>query len=191
MIELNYKVDFDSHRICDYLNCVDECCTTKTLEKYTNITELAYLLSYIDNGYKVINPYLISNEKSNFFKPEEYEFFIENLDSILNKLPEFNIPNQILYRQESNWIENYKMGEIIIYRNYVSTSLDDFDNSNYILKITTKYKNTNARQIYSLLNQSEKTKFNEKEILFKRDATFKIIDISTKNNKKYFNLTEV
>jgi hypothetical protein len=108
------------------------------------------------------------------------EKFAENLDKSLNKLPPFNCEN--VFRMDDSplgtaqeicsWFKK-NIGKVIIIPYFLSTSKENWDNTEITWKIKTMQANSNARDLQLITNNDI-----EKEVLFKRYSSFKIISVN-------------
>lgn len=111
---------------------------------------------------------------------------IDKIDVVLDKLPFYEGEVTTDIRQgNNNPLENKKVGDIWIPKKYLFSTKKDkyYDNTQYRFIIKSK----TGRDIGSKIDNY---KIN-KEVIFKRNSTFQIIDIKTKDGIKYYYLEQL
>lgn len=144
--------------------------------------ETLCLVSYTGSGARWINPSLKNEEWKN---DEDKTIFVNTIDSALEKIKSFNKTDELFHTTKSS-DSNFKLDEIVCIKSYLSTSIDNFENSETVWIITPKKENSNARDIGNVTGN-----IIEKEVLFKRNTKLIVVDIKTINNKKTIYLKEV
>ncbi len=107
------------------------------------------------------------------------EYFANSLGKALDKLPIFN--SQKVYRMDSplgeknqvmHWFEKNNK-KIVQTPYFLSTSKNNWNNTDITWHITTMKTNSNARDLFLITNNAT-----EKEVLFKRNSFFKITKVN-------------
>ena len=140
---------------------------------------------YMSSYSTILNPKLRSKTTK-----DDYTILYEYLlNKALKRLPVYG--NEVVYRMDSpgmdfeiikQWFKK-RIGHIISFPNFLSTSKNRWKHGSVVFKITT-FSHSSARDISIILNS-----MGEDEVLFMSKSKFKIIDINDK--KKYIELYEV
>jgi hypothetical protein len=69
---------------------------------------------------------------------------------------------------------------------YLSTSIEDFENSNVVLRIKTLPSNSKARDVSTITNVK-----GEKEYIFLRNTNFKVMGINQGEKTAYVEMIEI
>lgn len=153
--------------------------------------EALYILGYTGSMSQWMNSELRNSKK---VLCECKKAVISELDKSLSKIPSFT--SEIVYRmdggcggleEEVEWFKK-QVGKIIRIPYFLSTSKDDYKNSDIVWIINTHNSQSHARDVSELTNVAS-----EKEVLFSRNSTFKIIDVELNEDmsKLYIHLEEL
>ena len=152
----------------------------KEQPKLTNDEEWA-LNEYISSGSYKVNPYL----RAGFPLTEEQQHLIRNLDSALEKMPVYQgkTNRSLVMDKESllQFVEEHNVGTEITYREYISSSTDEHYHT--APTVTLHILSKSGRDIRQY-NQKEK------EILFKRNSQFKVLNMKKQDGVYVFELEE-
>jgi len=116
---------------------------------------------------------------------------IEYFDSILFKIPSFE--GNLLYRMDKvgdkanakKWYSE-RIGRIISIPWFLSTSTDNYDNTEIIWRIKPLHSNlTKAHSLYEIVNHG-----NENEVRYERNVCFKVEGCQFEKEKLFVDLTE-
>lgn len=144
-------------------------------------------------GYTASSSSWVNSDLRNGLDPDSKckELFIRHLSDSLNKIPPYG--SKTVYRMdegchndpkiELEWFES-KIGSVFRIPYFLSTAKEDYENSEIVWQIVTHHLNSKGRDISNLSNN----KF-EMEVLFDRNAKFKIIDVD--KNRNYVFLQEI
>lgn len=160
----------------------DDCVDVSGIKKY-NLTEVegVCLIAYTGSSSKWINQAL-RNDSINLNNDQLK--FISQIDSALHKIPPHN--GNIVYRMAEEHYSNYKIGQLFTLKSYLSTSVEIYDDADVVWSITLKSKETLARNIETITGMK-----NEKEVLFCRNSSFRVDDLSTENGVRTLHLSEL
>lgn len=129
--------------------------------------EALHILAYTGFSAKWINYKIL--DKS-FNSDPNCLIFIENMDKALSKI---DPPRSIeLFHMTGYLWDGIEEGAEILTPCYLSTSIEDFENSNVVLRIKTLHSNSRARDVSTITNVKD-----EKEYIFLRNTKFKVIGI--------------
>lgn len=159
-------------------------------EEGFKISLFAYILiiKYIGFFSLNINSWLRSTPKGD----DDFTLFFEYLmNKALKELPPYN--NQIVFRMDSPGIEfdvlkiwySKRIGEVISFPNFLSTSKYRWNTSHIFFKIHTSQK-SQARDVQYI---SDKPK--EKELIFLSRSKFRIIGVNDEKENQFIELQEV
>ncbi len=151
-------------------------------------SEKALIYKYSDDEYEFVNNYLRTNKG-------KFNDFGKLLYQSLDKLPDYK---KICFRAvklNSNDIEKYKealeFSSIITEYSFLSCSSSRLIamqfNHNVLFRILSK----NGKDIQKITKFGIESGQNEKEILFKANTKFYVLDIAEENNKTLITLEEV
>lgn len=149
---------------------IPDCVDISGMNKY-NLTEddVLILLAYTGSSSKWLNPEL---RNGNWVNDENKVVFIERLDATLSKINSFRT-NTLYHMAAKN---NFIAGEIIKIESYLSTSIEDFENSELKWIISPKSENSNCCNIQNITGNKY-----EREVLFRRGTIFEVVDFKGKN----------
>lgn len=107
------------------------------------------------------------------YSPYPINEMYKALDYVLMKAPKCD-DVKIVYRQcrRRDNIDEMKEGEIKVYSNFLSTSVNNWNQDNHQFVIKVNINNTNGRSLYKL-----RDKIGEGQITFKRNTSFFIVKI--------------
>lgn len=149
------------------------------IEKYQlSKIEALHILAYTGHSSRWIN---LKIREDNLDK--NCNIFIKNLDLALFKIPPSN--NMKLYHMTDDLWNGMVVGGIIKVPNYLSTSIEDYESSDVVLRINTRLEKSNARDISIISNNKH-----EKEHLFLRGSSFKVLKIEEIGKVIYVDLNE-
>lgn len=149
------------------------------IEKYQlSEIEALHILAYTAHSSRWINSKIREG-----YLDRNCNVFIENLDMALAKIPPSN--NMKLFHMTDYLWDGMVEGKIIEIPNYLSTSIEDYENSDVVLKIQTASKGGKARDISIISNNKY-----ELEHLFMRESSFKVSNIKKKNKVTYVDMVE-
>lgn len=148
---------------------IPDCVDISGMNKF-NLTEddVLILLAYTGASSKWLNPEL---RTGNWLNDENKVAFVERLDSVLNKINSFS--GNALYHMAAK--NDFIVGETVKIESYLSTSIEDFENSELKWIISPKSENSNCRDIQNITGNKY-----EREVLFRRGTSFKVVDIKHK-----------
>lgn len=146
-----------------------------------------------DNEQYAINQYIGPesyriNEvlRNNLELTKQQEKIINNLDKVLDKMPNYDgiVQRSIMLDKEQikKFLELHQEGNIIKYKAYTSTT------------VGTRYNDySNIELLIKSINGKDMRKYNkeEQEILFKRNTKFKVIKKEKINNTYYIHMEEI
>ncbi len=142
--------------------------------------EALHILAYTSHSAKWINHLIRVNHIHDCISCQS---FIFNLDKALKKIPPTRA--NLLYRMIFSYSELPKYGDIIIVNYYLSTSIEDFGNTELLWRITPLKENSKGRDVSKITNNKE-----EVEVVFLRNSRFKVVEITSTANKTFIHLTE-
>ncbi len=185
VFDFNKKLDLPMHPLCRcfYEIADDNCNDNKPVIKELTDDELLAINRYISSdSYKI-------NEKLRYDLDltDEDEKFIKDLDSALDKMPIYKgeVSRSLEFYDVEElkiFLDKYKIGDIVNYKGYTSTTNGETYNSDGQVQIF--IKSITGRDI-SNVNKSES------EILYKRNTKFKVVDVQEINKVVYIFLMEV
>lgn len=146
-------------------------------EKYLlNDAEKYALNQYIGSKSYMINEKL----RKGISLTSEEKGFIMTLDSALNKMPKYkgNLNRSLIFDDENaldEFLSNYKVGNIIVYDEYISTTCTGVYNPDGQVQIHV-FGASNGRDITSI-NKGES------EVLYPRNSAFIVVDVERQNKK--------
>lgn len=119
------------------------------------------------------------------------KILIEYLDSALKKIPITS--HKILYRQDDYQNKVPKVGEVISFTGFLTTSKDDFDNTYNVKWIITPLSNkiTKAHDIYKIYNYGYDVRYPEYQVEFERGTKFKVTKVVEKAEYSEVYITEL
>ena len=155
-----------------------------------NLTEAEALSIVILEGFgsvKLIQQPLFDSSKSNQLK----ETIIKCLDKALTKIPSNS--HQLLYANDGFSRSNNKIGDVFTVKGFLTTSIDDFDNANYIKWVVTpkSINETKAHEIYRVYNHGDDLPYPEYQVEFERGSSFKITQIEKVKNCDIIHICEI
>ena len=117
----------------------------------------------------------------------EEKAFVETLDSALNKMPTYqgDLQRSLYFYSDDDvlsFLKDYQVGNRVSFREYVSTTKGVTYNPEGQVQIFIKGAK-NGRDI-SALNQKEA------EVLYKRNSSFIVVDVTEKDGKHYILVVE-
>lgn len=130
--------------------------------------DVLILLAYTGSSSKWLNPEL---RNGNWVNDKNKVAFVERLDSVLNKINSFS--GNVLYHMAAK--NDFIVDETIKIESYLSTSIEDFENSELKWIISPKTENSNCRDIQNITGNKY-----EREVLFRRGTSFKVVKIKDK-----------
>lgn len=139
--------------------------------------------------YMSAQSYIVNDKlRSGSALSETDQIFINNLDAALERMPEYEGILQrslAFYSAESvaRFIEQYKIGSTITYREYLSATKGEVYNPDGQVQIF--IKNSKHGRDISALNEREQ------EVLYQRNSAFKVIEIKEIDGKYHVWLEEV
>ena len=168
--------------ISNYQNKVNE--LQKQIE--SSKIELSEDEQYAINQYIGPESYKINEALRNDLNlTKQQEKLLSNLDKALNKMPNYNgvVQRSIILNREQlkKFLELHQEGSVIKYKAYTSTTIGARYNEHSNVELL--IKSTNGKDI-------RKYNKEEQEILFKRNAKFKIIKKEKINNTYYIHMEE-
>ena len=128
--------------------------------------ETISILAYTGSSSRWVNPELRNGK---WINDENKVRFVELLDKALIKIKPYT--ETILYRVGDSC--DFKVGQKVKIKSYLSTSIDNFDNSETVWIISPKKEASNSCDIRNVTGH-----IYEKEIIFKRDTIFKVTKVS-------------
>lgn len=150
------------------------------LEEYNLSDEDAFfILSYTGSYSSWLNS---ESRNGRDFDTECKRYFANGLTLALDKLPYYN--DEYVFRMDSplgtkeqiiEWFNAHKKG-IICVPYFLSTSKDNYENSEITWHIKTMKNNSKARDLALITNNDT-----EKEVLFKRDCFFRIVSVDSES----------
>ena len=119
------------------------------------------------------------------------EILINSLDKALLKITRTS--HDILYRQENYCYKVPKVGEILNFKGFLTTSKDDFNNTYNIKWIITPLPNglTKAHDIYNVYNHGYNCPYPEWQVEFERNTKFIVNKVVSKENKTEVYISEI
>jgi hypothetical protein len=119
------------------------------------------------------------------------KILIEYLDSALKKIPITS--HKVLYRQDDYQNKVPKIGEVISFTGFLTTSKDDFDNTYNVKWIITPLSNktTKAHDIYIIYNHGYDVPYPEYQVEFERGTKFKVTKVIDKGIYSEVSITEL
>ncbi|SIT17115.1 ADP-ribosyltransferase [Belliella pelovolcani] len=141
-------------------------------------SDALHILAYTGHSSMWINAKIRENNLD-----RNCNIFIKNLDRALDKIPPAN--NIKLFHMTNDLWEGMIEGSIIKIPNYLSTSIEDYKNSEVVLKLQTARKGSKARDISTISNNKY-----ELEYLFLRGASFRVLRIEKIGKITYVELVE-
>ena len=113
---------------------------------------------------------------------------VENLDSLLDRLPKYkgDLTRSLYFRSEYDkieFLEEYKVGQEVMNSQYLSTTKGDIYNPNGQVQIIIN----NAKNGIDISSINT----DEQEVLYRRKSKFRLIDITEEEGKTYIRLEEV
>lgn len=139
--------------------------------------------------YMSARSYIVNDKlRSGGVLSETDRAFIGNLDAALERMPEYEGILQrslAFYSAESvaRFIEQYKIGSTITYREYLSATKGEVYNPDGQVQIF--IRNSKHGKDISYLNEREQ------EVLYKRGAAFRVVDVELIKGTYYIRLEEV
>lgn len=143
--------------------------------------EALHVLGYTSDSAKWINGEIRDN---NIEDSPSCQSFIYHLDSALKKIPSTN--SELLYRVMRGFHEAPKVGDILNIEYYLSTSLEDFNNSEVLWIIKPLPKESRGKDVRKITNNKD-----ELEIIFERNTKFRTTEIQKISNRVCINLSEL
>lgn len=130
--------------------------------------EMLMLLCYLDNLSEYFDK---GTPKSSPYPVNE---MCKAMDSVLMKTPS-EIDAPVLYRQcRSDNVNGFKKGVIRIFEDYLTTSLDNWNQDNHQFVIIPNKDFTRAKALYKLRNRT-----GENQVTFLRNTIFEVTDTET------------
>ena len=110
------------------------------------------------------------------------EILINSLENALLNIP--RTFHKTLYRQEKYYYKVPKVGEILKFKGFFTTSKDDYDNTYNIKWVITPLSNglTKAHDIYVVYNKGYNLPYPEWQVEFERNTRFVVNQIEPKEN---------
>lgn len=110
------------------------------------------------------------------------EILINSLENALLNIP--RTFHKTLYRQEKYYYKVPKIGEILKFKGFFTTSKDDYDNTYNIKWVITPLSNelTKAHDIYVVYNKGYNLPYPEWQVEFERNTRFVVNQIEPKEN---------
>lgn len=149
-----------------------------------NITndERRAITRYVSSGYMTLNDSL----RNGYDMSDKDKQLMKELDKLLDKLPDYegNVMRSLEVDDLEAFLDQYQVGEIKTFKEFLSTDTDAIFN-------------TNPNVIYTIKSKKGKDirQFNavESEILFKRNSKFEILEImyDEKKNILYIDMEEI
>lgn len=148
-----------------------------------NKSEKGALIRYVSPDAYVLNDKL----RNGYDLSEDDETWIKSLDKALDKLPAYEgtVSRSLEFFSNDDirsFTASHKVGENISYNQYLSTTCGEMYNENENVKLIINSKTGRDMREYNP---------DENEVLFKRDALFKVIDIDKNDDKILITLAEV
>lgn len=174
-LEEAYKDFISSDRKDDYV-------ALEGLEKYgLTQVEALHILAYTGFSAKWINYRILDKT---FNGDSNCLIFIENLDKALSKIEPAR--SMELFHMTGYLWDGIEVGAEISTPCYLSTSIEDFENSCVVLKIKAMALNSKARDVSTITNVKD-----EKEFIFLRNAKFRVIGINQGEKTTYVEMIEI
>lgn len=165
---------------------------TNNSDKKSNILSVASKIKsklsndeqYAINQYIMGSQSYIINEKlrKGISLTTEEKQFIMDLDSALQKLPKYkgDLSRSLIFDNDEDlmaFLNEHKAGNIVVYKEYLSTTFRDVYNPNGQVQI----------QVLNSENGRDMTAYNsgESEVLYERNSKFLVINIEKNTNGKY------
>lgn len=142
--------------------------------------EALHLLAYTAYSAKWINGKISNNATQHCLSCQSFIYY---LDKALEKIP--STTSELLYRVIHGYYELPKLGDSIVINYYLSTSLEDFNNSDVLWKITPLKKGSKGKDVTKITNNK-----GELEIIFCRNTRFRITEITEAANRTFVHLIE-
>ena len=154
-------------------------CLSGLLEFDLTDEEAFFILGHTGSYSSWVNgPLRYGSELDTYCK----QFFADRLDNVLNKIPSFN--DNYVYRMDSpdgskeqilKWFKK-NVGAIIQIPFFLSTSKENWENTEVIWRIKTLKSGSKGKDLTLLTNNRS-----ESEVLFKMNSYFKILDFEITN----------
>ena len=186
--ELDKAEDFADYKK-KYLKAVDE----NSLEKSTKSSKILSK-ELADDEVKALNDYMsaksyVVNEKlrSGTTLEQEEEAFVENLEKALDKMPvyEGDLQRSLYFYSDDDvesFMSTYQVGGKVKYNEFISTSKGKLYNPDGQVQLF--IHNAKSGKDISALNS------NEDEVLYKRDSTFRVLNIVEQDGKYFILVVE-
>jgi ADP-ribosyltransferase exoenzyme len=146
----------------------------------TAISDYARLLVvfYAGQGSGILNSYFRSSKIKEESSPQF--FFYTLLNKALDEIGGYN--NQIIYRMDNPLVEfetmklwyRKRIGQVVCFPNFLSTSKERWINNDKIFKIHTS-NSSSARDLTQILDEAKAD--SEKEVLFKSQSKFRVMAV--------------
>lgn len=182
--DLDKTDNFDNFRTkyydaSDFIKEQDILCDKYDITK----EERKAIYDYVSSKSYIINDKLRNGNILN----EEYERIKMNLNSALDKIPNYNgtVTRSLEFYDDETlqtFLKRYSIDENITYKEFLSTTRGETYNPDGQVQITI-VDAENGKDI-SLFN------FKEKEVLYNTDSNFKVIDIMNRDGKYFISLVE-
>lgn len=110
------------------------------------------------------------------------EILVYELDAALLKIPKTS--SMKLYRQDKYHCGIPKVGDVLVFKGFFSTSKDDYNNTYNIKWIIMPLSNelTKAHDIYKVYNHGYNNYFPEWQVEFERNTKFLVTQVENKNH---------
>lgn len=151
-------------------------------------------ISLTDKDIKTIHDYMsaksyVINEKLRTGMPftDDEKRFVDNLNATLDKMPKYegNLQRSLYFRTEEDvkeFMKKHQDGSSVTYNEFLSTTKGEIYNPDGQIQIY--IQNTKKGRDISVINESEK------EVLYERNATFRVINVVKRDGKYYLLMEE-
>lgn len=163
-----------------YLKATEE--SSRIKQKLTDI-DIKAIHDYMSTKSYVVNEKLRTGAKLSDVEIQ----FVKDLDAVLDKMPiyEGNLQRSLLFRLNEDidvFLRSHKIDNIVKYNEFISTTKGDIYNPDGQIQIYIQNAK-NGRDI-SFINESEN------EVMYPRNATFKVINVIERDGKYYILMEE-